>query len=92
MSKPVLEVAEVVRRFGGAFLNAYEASLSLVQKAVLRALCCVTPRLWAAISSSVTTPPAASCALPTTPVAIDTAPSASPWPRPAGSLPVNNKV
>jgi hypothetical protein len=38
MSKPVLEVAEVVRRFGGAFLNAYETSLSLVQKAVLRAL------------------------------------------------------
>ena len=38
MSQPVLEVAEVVRRFGGAFLNAYEASLSLVQKAVLRAL------------------------------------------------------
>jgi Putative transposase/Transposase zinc-binding domain len=38
MSKPVLEVAEVVRRFGTAFLEAYGASLSLVQKAVLRAL------------------------------------------------------
>lgn len=38
MSKPVLEVAEVVRRFGFAFLEAYGASLSLVQKTVLRAL------------------------------------------------------
>lgn len=38
MSKPVLEVAEVVRRCGGAFLDVYGASLSLVQKAVLRAL------------------------------------------------------
>ena len=38
MSKPVLEVAEVVRRFGAAFLEVYGASLSLVQKTVLRAL------------------------------------------------------
>ena len=38
MSKPVLEVAEVVRRFGGAFLDTYGATLSLAQKAVLRAL------------------------------------------------------
>ena len=38
MSKPVLELAEVVRRFGGAFLDAYGPTLSLVQKAVLRAL------------------------------------------------------
>jgi hypothetical protein len=38
MSKPVLEVADVVRRFGSVFLQAYGASLSLVQKTVLRAL------------------------------------------------------
>jgi hypothetical protein len=38
MSKPAVELAEVVRRFGAAFLQAYGASLSLVQKAVLRAL------------------------------------------------------
>jgi hypothetical protein len=38
MSKPAVEVAEVVRRFGSAFLEAYGASLSLVQKTVLRAL------------------------------------------------------
>ncbi len=38
MSKPVLEVAEVVRRFGTAFLEVYGASLSLLQKTVLRAL------------------------------------------------------
>jgi hypothetical protein len=38
MSKPAVEVAEVVRRFGYAFLEAYGASLSLVQKTVLRAL------------------------------------------------------
>ncbi len=38
MSKPAVEVAEVVRRFGYAFLEAYGASLSRVQKTVLRAL------------------------------------------------------
>ena len=38
MSKPVLEVAEVVRRFGYAFFQVYGGSLSLLQKAVLRAL------------------------------------------------------
>jgi hypothetical protein len=38
MSKPALELAEVVRCFGSAFLQAYGASLSLVQKTVLRAL------------------------------------------------------
>jgi len=38
MSKPVLEVAEVVRRCGGAFLNAYGATLSLAQRTVLHAL------------------------------------------------------
>jgi hypothetical protein len=38
MSKPAVELAEVVRRFGAAFLQAYGASLSLVQKTVLRAL------------------------------------------------------
>ncbi len=38
MSKPILEVAEVVRRFGAAFLDAYGPSLSRVQKAVLRTL------------------------------------------------------
>jgi Putative transposase/Transposase zinc-binding domain len=38
MSKPAVELAEVVRRFGSAFLQAYGASLSLVQKTVLRAL------------------------------------------------------
>ena len=38
MSKPVLEVAQVVRPFGFAFLEAYGASLSLVPKTVLRAL------------------------------------------------------
>jgi hypothetical protein len=38
MSKPTLELAEVVRHFGSAFLQAYGASLSLVQKTVLRAL------------------------------------------------------
>jgi hypothetical protein len=38
MSKPAVELAEVMRRFGSAFLEAYGASLSLVQKTVLRAL------------------------------------------------------
>jgi hypothetical protein len=38
MSKPAVELAEVVRRFGSLFLEAYGASLSLVQKTVLRAL------------------------------------------------------
>jgi Putative transposase/Transposase zinc-binding domain len=38
MSRPALEVADMVRLYGAAFLNAYEASLSLLQKAVLRAL------------------------------------------------------
>jgi hypothetical protein len=38
MSKPLLEVAEVVRHFGAAFLEVYGSSLSLVQKTVLRAL------------------------------------------------------
>ena len=38
MSKPVLELADVVRRFGGVFLEAYGPTLSLVQRAVLRAL------------------------------------------------------
>jgi len=38
MSKPAVELAEVVRRFGSAFLQAYGASLSRVQKTVLRAL------------------------------------------------------
>jgi len=38
MSKPVLEVAEVVRRCGGAFLNAYGATWSLAQRTVLHAL------------------------------------------------------
>ena len=38
MSKPVLELAEVVRRFCGPFLEAYQATLSLAQKTVLRAL------------------------------------------------------
>lgn len=38
MSKPVLEVAEVVRRFGAAFLEVYGSTLSLAQQTVLRAL------------------------------------------------------
>jgi Putative transposase/Transposase zinc-binding domain len=38
MSIPVLEVAEVVRRFGAAFLEGYGSSLSRIQKTVLRAL------------------------------------------------------
>ena len=38
MSKPVLELAEVVRLFGAAFFDVYGPTLSLVQKAVLRAL------------------------------------------------------
>jgi hypothetical protein len=38
MSKPAVELAEIVRRFGAAFLEAYGASLSRLQKAVLRAL------------------------------------------------------
>jgi hypothetical protein len=38
MSKPVLEVAEVLRRFGTAFLALYGSTLSLAQKTVLRVL------------------------------------------------------
>lgn len=38
MSKPVLEVAEVVRRFGAAFLEVYGSTLSRAQKTVLRML------------------------------------------------------
>jgi site-specific recombinase XerD len=38
MSRPALEVADRVRLYGAAFLNAYEAALSLLQKAVLRAI------------------------------------------------------
>ena len=38
MSKPAVELAEVVRRCAAAFLEAYGASLSLLQKTVLRAL------------------------------------------------------
>src|SRR3989441_7474630 len=43
MSKPVLEVAEVVRRCGGAFLNAYGATLSLAQRTRLHALVLCRP-------------------------------------------------
>ena len=81
--RPALEVADVIRSHGEAFLAKYGGRLTADAAAGACATWpCAARRRWAATSSVAST--AATSASPTTRAATATVPSARPWPAPAG--------
>ena len=84
MDRPKLEVADIFRRYGEAYREQHDASLSIAQRRVMTAIeLCRTAALGGHVEAVRCT--AAISASPTTAAAIATARSASRWPARNGS-------
>ena len=85
MNRPALEVADVVRQYGAAYLARYGSTLSPEQHRALRAIAVCRTAALGGMRRSVTS--VATWRSPLTPVAIGIAPRVQAGRKPPGSPP-----